>query len=411
LVEFTGERVVPDQVNDDLWSEHFARYAFARRYASGKRVLDAGSGTGYGTAELAQSAARVIGMDLAATAAEFAAQAFALRNTHYLLGSCEHLPFRASAFDLVVAFEVIEHLHDYRSLVSEAARVLTPEGIFIVSTPNKLYYAQSRAQTGPNPYHVHEFEASEFHAELAAAFPHVCLMAQNRVEAFAFHPIKTFWPAEARIDGGGGSLDDAHFFIAVCSQTELPKPRSFTYIPKAANLLREREQHVALLEDELERTKHWLAQTARERQDLLELHRKQKDELEAHNRWAQHLNSELIAANDRVAQLQNELASEQGAAIEVANGYERKVAELEADNRAKAEWAAETEARLTGELQSKCAELAACARLLDQAEATVIERTLWAQNEQAQRSDLRAALNASRWLKLGHALGLGPKEY
>ena len=33
LVEFTGERVIPGQVNDDLWSEHVARYAFARRYA------------------------------------------------------------------------------------------------------------------------------------------------------------------------------------------------------------------------------------------------------------------------------------------------------------------------------------------------------------------------------------------
>jgi hypothetical protein len=31
LVEFTGERVIPGQVNDDLWSEHVARYAFARR--------------------------------------------------------------------------------------------------------------------------------------------------------------------------------------------------------------------------------------------------------------------------------------------------------------------------------------------------------------------------------------------
>ena len=56
MVEFTGERVIPGQVNDDLWSEHVARYAFARRYAEGKRVLDAGCGAGYGSAELAQSA-------------------------------------------------------------------------------------------------------------------------------------------------------------------------------------------------------------------------------------------------------------------------------------------------------------------------------------------------------------------
>ena len=72
MVEFTGERVIPGQVNDDLWSEHVARYAFARRYAQGKRVLDAGCGTGYGSAELAQSAAEVTGVDIAADAIEYA---------------------------------------------------------------------------------------------------------------------------------------------------------------------------------------------------------------------------------------------------------------------------------------------------------------------------------------------------
>ena len=59
MVEFTGERVIPGQVNDDLWSEHVARYAYARRYAEGRRALDAGCGTGYGSAELAQSAITV----------------------------------------------------------------------------------------------------------------------------------------------------------------------------------------------------------------------------------------------------------------------------------------------------------------------------------------------------------------
>ena len=56
MSEFTGERVIPGQVNDDLWAEHIARYAFAARLSDGARVLDIGCGTGYGTAELAQRA-------------------------------------------------------------------------------------------------------------------------------------------------------------------------------------------------------------------------------------------------------------------------------------------------------------------------------------------------------------------
>ena len=38
--EFTGERVIPGQVDVDLWNEHFSRYAFAREFARGKRVLE-----------------------------------------------------------------------------------------------------------------------------------------------------------------------------------------------------------------------------------------------------------------------------------------------------------------------------------------------------------------------------------
>ena len=61
LIEFTGERVVPGQVDADLWNEHLARYAFAAPLAPGKRVLDAGCGSGYGSAELARTARTVVG--------------------------------------------------------------------------------------------------------------------------------------------------------------------------------------------------------------------------------------------------------------------------------------------------------------------------------------------------------------
>ena len=64
LAEFTGERVIPGQVDVDLLNEHMARYAFAARLARGKRVLDAGCGAGYGSAELAQTAAERAGRRL-----------------------------------------------------------------------------------------------------------------------------------------------------------------------------------------------------------------------------------------------------------------------------------------------------------------------------------------------------------
>jgi len=411
LLEFTGERAIPGQVNDDLWNEHIARYAFARFHAKGKRVLDAGCGSGFGSAEMALSAAQVTGMDIAPEAVTLSSQNYLLPRLGFVVGACASMPFPSNAFDLVVAFEVIEHLADYRALLREVARVLTHHGLFIVSSPNKLYYAESRGNTGPNPFHEHEFEPAEFEEELAGVFSNVRLVLQNRAESFAFHPPSGTWPAEARIDGGGGKPGQAHFLIGLCSFGPLPEPRSFVYVPKVANLLREREQHIYLLEEELARNQRWLGETHGERDALLQLHRNQKEELEARNRWAGELSAELEASGQRIVDLQKEFAAEQQAGLALASAYEAKIRELEEENRSKTSWAIETEQRLTEELRSKCDELAECVRLLEIAESTVDERTLWAQRAERQREELAALLNlirGSRWIKLGRSFRLGP---
>ena len=375
LVEFTGERVIPGQVNDDLWSEHVARYAFARRYAEGQRVLDAGCGTGYGSAELAQSAAEVTGVDISSDAIEYAVANYPIPGLRFLESSCTAVPFPDESFDLLVAFEVIEHLTDYRAFLDECGRLLTRNGLFIVSSPNKRYYASTRAATGPNPYHEHEFEAAEFADELKRVYPNVRLLLQNRVESFAFHPAVSFWPAEARIDGGGGDAQDAHFFIALCSRGQLPEPKSFVYVPKAANMLRERELHVEALERQL-------ADIRADRQALLDLFQRQTVELEARTEWAQKLDADLKSAADVIVALRHE-------------------------DQIKTEWAR----KASVELEAKCQELAYCVGLLDSAEATVRERTIWAQTAEAQRAQLAAQLEMireSRWVKMGRTVGLGP---
>ena len=394
MVEFTGERVIPGQVNDDLWSEHVARYAFARRYAQGKRVLDAGCGTGYGSAELAQAAAEVTGVDISADAIEYARASYPLSALRFLESSCIAMPLPPESFDVVVAFEVIEHLADYRQFLNECARVLTREGLLIVSSPNKRYYTETRAASGPNPFHEHEFEAGEFVGELERVFTNVRLLLQNRVESFAFHPAASFWPAEARIDGGGGNAEDAHFFIGVCSAAPLPEPKSFVYVPKAANVLRERELHVEALQKQL-------AEVKRDREALLDFNERLNRELVERAVWGESLNAELKTSGERIGALQHEAA-------QLAAGYQAQVAQMEREDRLKTEWARQVSA----ELEAKCGELAGCVRLLDIAEATVSERTVWAQAAEAQRATLAAQLEmvrASRWVKMGRTVGLGPE--
>jgi SAM-dependent methyltransferase len=400
LAEFTGERVIPGEVDIDLMNEHLARYAFAARLARGKRVLDAGCGTGYGSAELAKVAASVIGVDSAPEAIDFAREHYRLPHLGFEQASCTDLPHPDSCFDLIVAFEVIEHLADWRSFLVEVRRVMAPSGQLIVSTPNKLYYTESRGAEGENPFHVHEFEFAEFRTELQAVFPEVTMFLENHTEGVTFQPHERGNTAEVRVDAGDVSPLETHFFVAVCAhRPQLGNP-TFVYVPRAGNVLRERGQHIALLEREVATKNQWLEQAQSEHQALLEAHDRLKDELERSNQWAESLNREIEGRRERVAQLQRELAEHQEAAREMAEAYAAKVRELEVDSEAKAQWARNTQSELDGARQ-------ALTRLQGEFE----ERTAWALrlNQEVQQLEQQlGVLRASRWMKLGHRVGLGP---
>jgi SAM-dependent methyltransferase len=404
--EFTGERVIPGRVDADLLNEHLARYAFAARLARGKRVLDAGCGAGYGAAELAASALSVVGADIAAEAVDFAREHYRLPHLEFEQASCIALPHPDAAFDLVVAFEVIEHLPAWRDFLQEVRRVLAPTGQFIVSTPNKLYYAESRSRAGANPFHAHEFEFDEFRDELSAIFPHISLFLENHVEGVAFRPLQEGAEGEAggttevRVDGGETPPAESHFFVAVCAHRPQTGNPTFVYVPSVANVLRQRETHIALLEGELRRKDDWLAEAHGDLSDLDREHRKLTAELEESNRWAARLDHELAAGGARIQELQEELSAAQTAA-------QAMIADLERENRTKSEWAQQLNAQLDAKLQ----ELAQCVEYLHQAEKTVEERTHWARSLQAEVEQLRgklAQLEASRWVRLGRRVGLGP---
>ena len=411
MSEFTGERVIPGEVNDDLWAEHMARYAFAARLGSKTRALDIGCGTGYGTAELAQQARFATGIDVSTEAIAYARAHYSLPNVQFLPASATAAPFSHASFDLITAFEVIEHLENWHDFLVEARRILHPSGTFLVSTPNKLYYGESRAANGPNPFHTHEFEFEEFRDSLAAVFPNVTILLQNRLESQAFYPYATFAPVDAQLDSTRGSPSEAHFFLAVCSVDRAIDMRSFIFVPRAANLLREREQHIFLLQDELAKTKTWLDGVISDRQKLIEAHDDLKAHLEDHNRWALQLDQDYKVALTRISELQDLIQSEQAKAIDMAAAYERTVNSLEDENRKKTDWAIETERRLSSALAAKCDELAETVRLLDRAEVTVIERTSWAQDLDRRLQEAEAKLRMiaeSRWVKLGRTAGIGP---
>ncbi|MCC6364566.1 MAG: methyltransferase domain-containing protein [Bryobacterales bacterium] len=405
MAEFTGERVVPGQVDPDLWNEHLARYGFASRLARQKRVLDLACGAGYGSAELAAVARAVTGIDVSSDAVTYAKEHYSLPNLTFQCASADAIPHPDQSYDLIVAFEVIEHLESARALLSEARRLLAPGGQFIVSTPNRLYYQETRRLSGPNPFHVHEFEFEEFRSMLGEYFPHVSLFLQNHISSIVFQPAEMAGSTEVRMAESHAIPTEAHFFLAVCALKPQTGSPTFVYLPSTSNVLREREHHIQLLEHELAAKTQWLEKALADHQQLVHEHEAQTEELKQRNRWAEELNGRLKAASERIVQLQDELTVEQKA-------YEAKVEELHQDIASKTKWALDTEERLTAELNGKLKELAECVEILHQTEAQLEERTNWALALQAQLDRLEAkvsAVSASRWHRLGRTLGLGPE--
>ena len=139
--------------------------------------------------------------------------------------------------------------------------------------------------------------------------------------------------------------------------------------------------------------------------------REQKEELEHSNRWAEELNAALTARGARIDELQEELARDQENARSVVAGYNAKVAALEQEGREKAQWALDVEARLTGEIGKIADALATTGAALEQTEKDLQERTAWALRLEEEKRQLEDRLNmvrASRWIKLGRKVGLGP---
>jgi ubiquinone/menaquinone biosynthesis C-methylase UbiE len=226
-LEFSGERFTPECLRE-IWYEHFHRYVFARRFAPGKRVLDAACGEGYGSALLAEVATSVLGVDIAGDAVAHARTRYAEHsNLAFESGDATALGLPESSIDLVVSFETLEHVQAQDELVAGFARVLVDDGLLLISSPDKRTY--SDVSGFRNEFHVRELYREELLALLRKHFPFVHLFAQKLL----FQSI--LWsldaangaPMVATADAGGrglkSTLDYAPlYFLAICSKQALP---------------------------------------------------------------------------------------------------------------------------------------------------------------------------------------------
>jgi glycosyltransferase involved in cell wall biosynthesis/2-polyprenyl-3-methyl-5-hydroxy-6-metoxy-1,4-benzoquinol methylase len=221
---FMRERYVPGTWSKLAEYEHIPRYTLAAGFTPGKRVLDFGCGTGYGSEMLATAAESVLGIDIDEGALQWARGTHRGPNVTFERRSDLGAGLPPASFDVITCFEMIEHVtaEMQETLVMSLAHGLAPAGLLFISTPNpavtRLY--------GENPYHYREMNEEEFASLLRAHFEHVVVLHQCIRPTVSFEPKVAARGEPSVRDFGGtsaiGATTEPVAFVAVCSHAPLP---------------------------------------------------------------------------------------------------------------------------------------------------------------------------------------------
>lgn len=159
----TGERTIPGLAVENYWfRRHEVVYQRLAGNCTGREVLEAGCGEGYGADLIASVARSVVAVDYdAATVAHVRAR---YPRVDVVAGNLASLPVPDRSVDVVVNFQVIEHLWDQPQFIGECRRVLRSGGLLLISTPNRVTFTPG-SDTPLNPFHTRELNAAEL-AEL-----------------------------------------------------------------------------------------------------------------------------------------------------------------------------------------------------------------------------------------------------
>lgn len=183
-LEPTGERMIVENYKSSIedyviYLMHIATYRFAEPFVLGKRVLDYGCGSGYGSARIAETAASVDAVDVAEDAISYAQSQFRRENLHFRsINPSAPLPFAADSFDTVLSFQVFEHVSDVDHYLGEIARVLAPGGTLVLVTPDRSTRLFP-LQRPWNRWHVKEYSADSLAAAMRRTFEDVQIQSMS----------------------------------------------------------------------------------------------------------------------------------------------------------------------------------------------------------------------------------------
>jgi len=131
-----------------------------RAKSRGARVLEVGCGLGYFTFAMLRAGFDAFGVDVSTEAI-----ASAIRNygKHYAVKSLAELKADSRRYDVVVMNQLIEHLVDVHSFVSNAVELLARGGDLVITTPNKSAFPGAQWETDLPPVHLWWFSENSMH--------------------------------------------------------------------------------------------------------------------------------------------------------------------------------------------------------------------------------------------------------
>ncbi len=162
----TGERLDPSRALSTTDRLLLARHIFAYNQVSAfakppKRVVDIGCGTGYGTGLLSDLGFDAIGIDVEEKVLRRAIAEYGSSTCTFVRLEGDRLPIPTNTADIVVAFQVIEHVPRPDEFLAELRRIARPGSLLLLTTPNR----DLRLDPGERPwnrYHLREYDVSGF---------------------------------------------------------------------------------------------------------------------------------------------------------------------------------------------------------------------------------------------------------
>lgn len=161
--------------------DHVVRYWWASDLAKELSVLDCATGKGYGAFIMAQAARKVVGIDLNEQSLAIAQKSFGLQqNLSFKKVSVFNLNELEEKFDIVTAFEIIEHIDPNKTddFLESIAKVLKPNGKLLISTPNHDVVTKSGVYV-PD-FHINNFKSVELKKILQKHFTEITMLGQFR---------------------------------------------------------------------------------------------------------------------------------------------------------------------------------------------------------------------------------------